>query len=269
MRNGFGQSIVFALLAGMLCVGLALPVQAFDPEGLIDWYNDSQMWQTVENGAWSEDPNDAPSDEELEHMFSMAMKMQSAVHWTPWYFIAVRDVDEQRGIIGDQWAPVEDVATEGTVTVIVLADQILTEEEGHATGYEGTYQHAPNYAYFDTGAASALLHMAGASLGYYTHYFGSINGEYAPFDLADGEHQSLSRYVSEDDKRAWGYMVGEYGAEEYDPEYMYPVEGNTVFVMAIVIGKPAVDPDDPEIDTTTWATNRARPDNWKIYDPEN
>lgn len=69
----------------------------------------------------------------LEKIFSMATKQQNAVHWTPYYFIVVKDVDEQRGLIDNYWGPVEDMATEGTVTIIVMADQILTQEQGHVT----------------------------------------------------------------------------------------------------------------------------------------
>lgn len=231
---------------------------SFNEEEIIDWYINSQMWRTVENGHWSNDPLDKISDEELEKILTMAMHQQSAVQWTPWYFIAVKDVEEQRKILGDKWGAPEDLATEGTVTVLVMADQILSEEEGHTTPFEGTYMHAPHYAYFDSGAASALLHIGAASLGYQTHYFGSINGEYAPFDLADGRYQSMSRYIKEDYKRAWGYMAGEYGGE-LNESFIYPVEGNAVLVMAIVIGKP-------EVDVVSSSTNKARPNNWSIWE---
>ena len=264
MKKKVLSIILVTLFCGLL--GGTAASSSFDPDGLIDWYVGDQMWQTVKNGDWSTDPNDQMSDEELEQILTMAMKMQSAVQWTPWYFIAVKDVDEQRGIIGDRWGAPEDVATEGTVTVLVLADQILTEEEGHVTPYEGIYYAVPTYSYFDSGAAAALMHVAAASMGYYTHYFGSINGEYAPFALADGKYQSMSRYVKDEYIRGWGYMAGEYGDEELNQDYFYPVKGNTVFVMAIVIGKPAVDVDDNGVDTMTWATNRARPSNWAIWD---
>lgn len=254
-------ALVVTLLMVISLSGAAL-ASAFDSTQLIDWYIGDHKFQTVKNGFWSEDPNDQMSDEELEMVLNMANHMQSAVQWTPWYFIAVKDVDEQRKIIGDAWGAPEDMATEGTVTVLVLSDQILSEEEGHFTPYEGSYMHVPNYGYFDSGAASALLHVGAASLGYYTHYFGSINGEYAAFDLADGKYQSMSRYVTEEDERGWGYMAGEYGGE-INSNFVYPVKDNAVFVMAIVIGKPA---NEDDVDVITWATNRARPNNWVIWD---
>lgn len=253
--------LIIILLMVMSTFGVAL-ASTFDSSELINWYIGDQMFQTVKNGAWSEDPNDQMSDEELEMILSMASHMQSAVQWTPWYFIAVKDVDEQRKIIGDAWGVPEDMATEGTVTVLVLADQILSEDEGHVTPYEGTYMHVPTYGYFDSGAATALLHVGAASLGYYTHYFGTINGEYAPHDLADGKYISMNRYVTEEDQRGWGYMGGAYGGEQ-NPDFVYPVKGNAVFVAAIVIGKPA---NETEVDVVTWATNRSRPVNWKIWD---
>lgn len=234
----------------------------FDATQIIAWYNDSEMWRTVKNGSWSHDAGDQITDEELAQIFSMAMKAQSAVQWTPWFFITVRDVEEQNKILGDLWG--DGVVAEGTVTVLVLADQVLSEEQGHVSSYEGSYMHVPKYAYFDSGTASALLHLGATSLGYHTHYFGSINGENAPADLADGEYQSLSYYVKDEYERAWGFRAGEYGDVELDEDYVYPVAGNTVFVMAIVIGKPAGD----DVDVTSWATNYARPDNWAIWDAE-
>ena len=47
------------------------------------------------------------------------------------------------------------------------------------------------FAYYDTGLTCGLMEVALASLGYQTHYFGTINGEYAPMDLADGKYQSM------------------------------------------------------------------------------
>ena len=182
------------LVTMMLAATMALlPVLAiaeeasFDASGLIDWFNESNTWMTVANGHWSSDPADQITDEELAKVFSMAVKQQNAVHWTPWYFVVVKDVDEQRKIIGDAWGDPNDMATEGTVTILVLADQILTKEEGHVSDYDGYYM-PTTFAYYDTGLTCGLMEVALASLGYQTHYFGTINGEYAPMDLADGKY---------------------------------------------------------------------------------
>lgn len=234
-------------------------IENIDPVDFINWYHESGLWNTVRNGHWSSDPADQISDEELELILSTAMLQQCAVHWTQSFFIVVKDVEEQRKIIGDRWGDPEDMATEGTVTVIVMADQILTMEEGHVSPYEGSYMHAPNYAYYDAGTTSSVMQMAAAVLGYQTHYFGSINGEYAPFDIADGKYQSMSRYVKDDYMRAWG-MRSPLGGE-INEDYVYPVAGNCVFVMAIVIGKPVAGQT-----METWGTNYARPKNWAIWD---
>ena len=232
---------------------LALPVlslaEAFNPEGFIDWFNESNTWMTVANGHWSNDPADRISDEELEKIFSMATKQQNAVHWTPWYFVVIKDTEEQQKILGDYWDKPENEATDGTVLVLCLADQILTQEEGHVTPYEGYYM-PTTFAYYDSGLTCSTLSIAAATLGYETHYFGSIYGEYEPRDLADGKYQSMSRYINEDDMRTWGFSGN-----------VYPVAGNCVFVCAIVIGKPAA-----EETVETWGSNHIRPNNWKIWD---
>ena len=234
---------------------LALPVlsvaegAAFDPAQFVTWFTENSGWMTVANGHWSEDPADQISDAELAIIFNMASKQQNAVHWTPYYFIAVKDAEEQQKIIGSYWDKPENCATPGTVTVLVLADQILTKEEGHVSDYEGYYM-PTSFAYYDTGLTCGTLGVAAAALGYETHYFGTITGEYAPNDLAGGKYQSMSRYVSDTDIRTWGFS-----------DKTFPVAGNCVFVAAIVIGKPAADEN-----IETWGTNHVRPQNWKIWD---
>ena len=170
--------LALALLA-LPMLGLA---EEFDPAGFIDWFNESGNWMTVANGHWSNDPADQPTDEDLAKIFSATTKQQNAVHWTPWYFVVVKDVEEQRKIIGDYWGEPADMATEGTVTVLCLADQILTAEEGHVSPYAGYYM-PTTFAYYDSGLTCGLMGAAAATLGYKTHYFGTINGEYAPTEI--------------------------------------------------------------------------------------
>ena len=244
------KKLIALLLAGLM---LALPLcslaEEFNAAEFIDWFNESQLWMTVANGHWSTDPADRITDEELEKIFSMATKQQNAVHWTPWYFVVIKDTEEQQKIIGGYWDKPENCATDATVTVLCLADQILTEEDGHATPYSGYYM-PTNFAYYDSGLTCSLLGVAAAALGYQTHYFGTITGEYAPNDVAGGKYQSMSRYISENDIRTWGFSG-----------QTFPVAGNCVFVCAIVIGKPA---GDETIET--WGSNHVRPANWKIWD---
>lgn len=255
------KKLVTVALAALLALMPVLSIAeeaAFDPSGLIDWFNESNTWMTVANGHWSKDAADQITDEELAKVFSMTVKQQNAVHWTPWYFVVVKDVEEQRKIIGDAWGDPNDMATEGTVTILALADQILTAEEGHASAYEGYYM-PTTFAYYDTGLTCGLMEVALASLGYQTHYFGTINGEYAPKDLADGKYQSMSRYIKDDATRVWGFRNAYNG--EIAEGTAYPVSDNCVFVAAIVVGKPAADET-----IETWGTNHARPDNWTIWD---
>ena len=258
--------LIFSLSFGGMIAAETETSANTNPE-FIDWFNESFNWMTVENGSWSHDPADQISDEELEIILDMAMKQQTAVHWTPYFMIAVTDVEEQRKILGDMWDDPENVATEGTVTVLVLADQILSQEEGHVSEYKDYYMQVPHYAYYDSGQASALMSVAANALGYSTHYFGSINGEYAPFDITGvneetGEeyaYQSMDRYVKDEYMRTWGFMNPFDG--EVNEDYVYPVKGNAVFVCAIVIGKPAADET-----VESWGTNHARPKNWAIWE---
>lgn len=253
-KSLFAMILAIALVMVPL---MSLAEEAFNPKGLIDWFNESYGWMTVANGHWSSDPADRITREELDKIFEMATKQQNAVHWTPYFFIVVEDVEEQRKIIGDAWGDPNDMATEGTVTVLVMCDQLLSEEEGHVTPYEGYYMHTPK-ARYDAGLTCGLLGVAAASLGYNTHYFGTINGEYAPKDIA-GQYQSLSRYVKDEYQRVWGFRNAYNG--EISEETKFPVAGNCIFIDAIVIGKPAAGET-----VETWGTNHARPQNWAYWD---
>ncbi len=250
---------LLCLILSTLLLASAMPVLA-EPTGesVIDWFNESPYWMTVANGHWSKDAADRISDKDLEKAFTMATKQQCAVHWTPYFFIAVKDVEEQQKLIGNAWGAPEDMATEGTVTILVMADQILTAEEGHVSPYEGYYM-PTTFAYYDAGLTCGLLEVALAALGYNTHYFGTVNGEYAPSDLAEGKYQSMERYVKDEYSRVWGFRSA-YN-DEIDEDYVYPVKGNCVFVAAIVVGKP-----EASETIETWGTNHARPNNWAIWD---
>ena len=261
------KRIITALLLVLVMGAMPLSVlaeEAFDSSKLIDWYNESNLWVSVENGHWSSDPADKPTHEELEKMFSMTMKQQSAGSRTEWFFIVVEDVEEQRKILGDQVAPPEDMATEGTVTVLVMADHLLTEEEGHVSPYGQGYYGWSYQARYDAGMACGLFEVAAASLGYYTHYCGAVNGEYAKVDLSNDTPpmygwQSMSRYVKPEYTRSLSWYH-HYGTEA-DEEWTYPVAGNCIFVCAIVVGKPAADET-----VETWGSLHGRPDNWVIWD---
>ncbi|MBQ1490427.1 MAG: FMN-binding protein [Blautia sp.] len=253
------KKILSIALALFLCLTPSLATaEEFDPSQFLDWFTDSYLWMTVQNEHFSSDPADQITDEELARIFKVAMLQQNAVHWNPYFFIVIKDVEEQKALIGDAFNAGTEMATEGTVTVLLVADQILTQEEGHVTPYEGYYTPTV-FAYYDSGLTSGVLGVAAATLGYQTHYFGTVTGEHAPYDLAEGKYQSMSYYIHDDYTRTWGFQNSYEG--EIAPTSVYPVAGNCVFVSAIVIGKRAADEE-----LATWATMHARPDNWVIWD---
>lgn len=222
---------------------------------IIGWFEQNEnAWRTVQNGAWSNDPKDAPTDEELAKMFEVASKVQTAIGFTPYYFIAVRDPKEQKAIIGEEtWVG---STSEGTVTVLILADQVA-DQEYHKDEYKDLYMQT-SVAYFDTGMACGLLNAAAYSLGYGTHYFTSPAGSsITPIDdhtFGIGQYPTpnwdISRFIGgRGYTRGWGLMNTD-----------YDVEGNAVMIGAVVIGKP-----DPSIDATSAATQSARPSNWVIW----
>ncbi|MEG0774613.1 hypothetical protein [Clostridium sp.] len=260
------KSVLIASLVSMValtgCQG-AKPTSSQNGENgnsldVITWFKENEnTWRTVNNGSWSKDPKDAPTNKELEQILETASKTQSAVGWTPYYFVAIRDPQEQKAIIGEeQW---KGSTSEGTVTVLILADQIA-DQEHHKDKYEEMYMQTP-VAYFDTGMACGLLNISAYSLGYSTHYFASPSGpSITPVDthaFGFGQYPTpnydLSRFI---------------GGKEYNREWglgkkKYPVEGNVVMIGAVVIGKP-----DCSIDAKTSVTQYNRPNNWTIWEPD-
>jgi len=266
------RTIIAALLALVMCLApiASLAEEAFDSSGLVDWFNDSTLWVSVENGHWSKDPADKPTHEEIEKMLSMAMKAHSAGGRTPWFFIVIDDVEAQRKVLGDYVAPAEFMATEGTVTILAMSDHILEMYEGHVDQYgspdEGCGYYGPlnQITYYDVGMAAGMLQVAAASMGYNVHMCGSLNGEYAEVDIPTDRqpiygYQTMNPVVKPEYMRSDSWWVP-FGTEP-DPKYVHPVEGNAIFVCAIVMGKPA---SDETIET--WGSLHNRPDNWAIWD---
>ncbi|WP_071393239.1 nitroreductase family protein [Bacillus tuaregi] len=232
-------------------------VQTSSELDLNKWFTENEnLWRTVNNGSWSNDPKDAPSDEDLEKIFDIAMKGQTAVNWNEYFYIAVRDPKEQATIIGDYWG--EGCTTDGTVTVLILADQIADQAD-HKDQYKDYYMQT-SFALFDTGYSNGLLSMGAWSLGYQTHYFGTLDGSaVAPKGESTYAYgvpkYDVSKFLEgKNYKRGWGFP---------EEKTEFDVEGNAVLVGAVVIGKA-----DPSIDVETSATQHGRPDNWAIWDPQ-
>ena len=227
---------------------------------LTAWFaEDPYIWRTVSNGAWSQNPNDAPTNEELKLMLEFACKVQTAVNWNEFFFIAVRDPAEQQAIIGEtQW---KGSTSPGTVTILILADQVA-DQANHVDPYKGYYMQT-TMAYFDTGMACGLLNLAAYSMGYSTHYFASASGSsITPTNKVTygiGSYSTpnwnISRFLKgKNYTRIWGLP---------NPPVSYPVEGNCVMIAAVVIGKA-----NPAVDAVSAVTKYGRPSNWAIWEPD-
>ncbi|MGI6236606.1 MAG: hypothetical protein ACOYI7_03560 [Candidatus Excrementavichristensenella sp.] len=246
-------ALAFLLTVAWCATSLA---EEFDPSRLLDWYDEEEtigIWMTVNNDHWNQDISTAPTDEELEKMFKFALKSQTGVCWTETFFLVVRDPAAQQGIIGDTFGTLEGSANEGTVTVLVLVDNIL-EQDQHALPYDNIYFSNPVMASFNAGMTCGMLNVAATTLGYSTHYFAYPDGA-----LINGAEHDMSYFLEGNDyTRLWGF-TGKYDDESTCTEI--PVEGNHTFVAAIVIGKPNVDED-----VATYSTLYARPDNYAFWD---
>lgn len=248
------KKAVALIIASTFCLSSLAFAEEYDPSGILGWYEEHpERWMTVNNDHWDANPESAPTDEELEEMFNFAMKAQTGIQWTETFFLAVRDPEAQQGIIGETYGTLEGSANEGTVTVLVMADNILPQEE-HASEYNETYFQQQIMASYNSGITSGMLSVAATALGYSTHFFAYPDGT-----LINGMEHDLSYFLSGNDyTRLWGF-TGSY--EDASECVEFPVEGNVYLVAAIVIGKP-----NPDEDITTAATFHARPDNYAFWD---
>lgn len=253
MKRGFRFAVLTSLAFMTVTAGWA---QAKPTLNLTDWFNANEtICRTVNNGSWSNNPKDAPTDAELATILEFACKPQTAVNWNEFFFIAVRDPKEQAAIPGTYWG--KGCTSEGTVTILVLADQIASQAE-HKAKYEGYYMKTV-FSYFDTGMASAFLTLAANDLGYSTHFFGTMNGASVGPNPGKNEfgtsNYDISRFVSgRKYMRGWGFP---------EKETQYEVEGNCQLIACIVIGKP-----NPAVDAVTAVTQHRRPSNWAIWAPD-
>ena len=244
----------------VLVMGLGLAgncfAEEFDPSKLLDWYEKEEnvgVWMTVKNDHWNNDISTAPTDEEQEKIFQFALKSQTGINWTETFFLVVRDPAAQQGIIGKSFGTLEGSANEGTVTVLVLVDNILPQEQ-HEMKYNESYFSSPVMASFNAGLTSGMLNVAATTLGYSTHYFAYPDGE-----LINGTAHDMSYFLEgKDYTRLWG-LTGKYDDESTCTEI--PVKGNHTFVAAIVIGTPNINED-----TISHSTMYARPDNYAFWD---
>jgi hypothetical protein len=241
----------FIYLPMIVLSALLFPQNKLD---LPSWYKDNDgLTRTVNNGCWSDDPADAPTDEEIGKMLDTACKVQTAVSWNEFFFLAVRNPEEQKNIVGDYWG--KNPATRGTVTILILSDQIESQKN-HKAKYEGYYTQSA-LAYFDSGMASSVLALCAQTMGYNTHFFGYLTGKSVAKNNGDNDfglpRYDISRFVKgKKYSREWGLP---------DKRTAFDVEGNCALIGCVVIGKP-----DKDIDARTAATQHKRPKNWAIWD---
>ena len=203
---------------------------------------------TVASNAFSTDPRDAPSDEELIQMLDLAMTAPSGHGRTPWQFIVIRDFEEQKKIFGSAGG----VPTPGTVTVLVLSDNIATQEN-HVEPYTDWYYQSTN-AYYDAGLASGVFNLAAYALGYGTHF-------YAGLGIPRNQAGVAPYLTSKDGVADFTHTAGLYTSTTAKELI---AKGNLMPLYGIVIGKVR-----PGIDAASAATRVFRGKNYNFWDPQN
>ena len=244
-------------------------IKNIDISGLTKWMEGNiALRNCIANGAWSNDPDDAPTDAELATMFKMALMPGSAHGLTPAHFIVIRDYEEQKSLLN----AMNGMVSKGTVTVLILADT-LRDQEHHAEPYSNWYQQM-YYGIFDAGISSGYLNLAAISMGYGTHFYAMIslpvdgtisldNG--GKFSLIQGNNWDISKYTtSKDGTTHFTHTIGAYGRGRGPRTKTIQAEGNLTLLATVVIGKAARE----GIDAISAATTQTRAENFNFWDPQ-
>lgn len=243
---------VVAILAGFL--GSGLMAQTAKPADVLGWHNSSPLsFRTVKNGSWSAKPQDAPTKDEVTRILDFACDAQRSVGATEYFYVVVQDPQAQADIVGESWG--KGATSAGTVTILVLADQIADQKD-HKEPYGPGYSQI-GVAYFDVGISVGQLVVAAESQGFATHIFSGPSGS-----LVGGQavgRSALAARIFDLSKivkgTTWMRVNGGNGKA-------YAVDGNCQFVACIVIGKP-----DSTIDAVAAVTSNARPKNYAFWAP--
>lgn len=233
--------------------------------------------QSLNNFAFSTDPADAPTDEELTAMLHFAMHSGSAHTLSPAHFVVIRDVEEQQSIASGLSAfGMPNPTSEGTVLVLTLADT-LRDQEHHADAYNGWYSQM-YYGIYDAGAAAAYLALAAQSMGYGIHQIAAMNipledtGEVdilangGNFGLVTGNYWDVSKYLtSKDGEVDFTHTVSIATMPPASQSMDIKADGNLTLLSAMVIGKRATDVDAVSSATMGYPEDLA---NFNFWDPQ-
>ncbi len=201
-----------------------------------------------------------PTDEELETILQTANTYFQCHSLTGAHFLVIKDTAEQQSIV-----PFFGNDNSGTVTILVLADGVKSQEyhdaEYHpgSTAENGGYPEYWNmyYGIYESGWASAYLNLAAIEAGYRTRAYAALNIENAMTGEVDPYGTGGNfEYITTENWDIEKYMQSADGSESFDHyvaalDDTIPLDGNVTLLCAIVIGK--VD----EVDTVTSTTMEA------------
>lgn len=234
----------------------------------------------------------APTDEELSTILTIANNYMWCHLFTAPHFIVIRDAEEQASIVTDMFG----IDGDGTVTILVLAD-MTKDQEHHAEQYTGyandgsldmSYEHywRQGFGIYEAGMAAELLNLGAISLGYRVRSFAAldlynagVDEEYptlngigpwnagSRFEYISGDHFDFSKYATSkdgtEDFKHWfkgGFTDGECTGRYVD------VGDNLTLLCALVVGK--IDETDAASGATGVSTGYKQNENFDFWDPQ-
>jgi nitroreductase/predicted small lipoprotein YifL len=216
----------------------------YDGSQFPEWFENEATWRTVLSAAFKEGEEYAPTDEEIARIMRMASLTPTSGGMTDYMWVIVRDVDQQRDVVGEK------NAHSGTVMAMLFADRLFSPEESIHN-----HEQQIDRGYVTSGMAGGYLNIAAVSQGFGTHWY--LTTEYTKPGWEETRSQSAEEtYLGGKDYRyTFGnptYRNRDYPRDENDAAEAY---GNLKFVMAVIIGT---------VDETaeTSVTKNNYPENW-------
>ena len=239
-----------------------------------DALENPQAYRSLDLGAFSTNAESAPTDDELRQMFDFAMNSRSGHGLTPAHFVVVRDLSAQQEMMGYlSNIGLQSPVSEGTVTVLVLADT-LRNENIHEADYNGWYSQM-YYGLYDAGAAAAYVTLAAQQMGFGVHQIAALNivnknlgevmiGTGGMFNFITDYNWDVDVYMSDKDGTVdFTHHVAQFSPTGDHADVL--AYGNLTLISTMVIGTKDESVDARASVTTAYDDGFA---NYNFWDPQ-
>ena len=231
--------VALSLIVGFM-LAFSSATFAFDAAQFPQWVETEGVWRTVGNRSFRDGTEFAPNDEQLTTIMNFATMAPTSRGFNDYLLVVLTDVDQQRDVVG------ENNANNGTVTVLVFGDRLLSPEESL-----GGHTQSLDRGYYNVGIVTGYLNVAAISQGFGTRMY--MTTEYTRGGSTRTE-TTEDVYLKDS---GYYYTMGFDPIGQGDEQGRVAAYGNLKFVCAVVIGTL-----DEQAETTV--TDKIYQTNWVI-----